>query len=62
MVLQGERNSQRLGQVVHGLDERHQRAPPYVPQKGGSDLPSNLELIHTQCHRQVHAGDRKMSS
>ncbi|WP_425557601.1 HNH endonuclease [Kitasatospora cystarginea] len=30
--------------------------------KGGSDLPSNLELIHTQCHRQVHAGDRKMSS
>ncbi|MET8748199.1 group II intron reverse transcriptase/maturase [Streptomyces sp. NPDC004728] len=27
--------------------------------KGGSDHPSNLELIHTTCHRQVHAGDRK---
>lgn len=30
--------------------------------KGGSDHPSNLELIHTQCHRQVHAGDRKTTS
>ncbi|MFE2839425.1 HNH endonuclease [Streptomyces mirabilis] len=27
--------------------------------KGGSDHPSNLELIHTTCHRQAHAGDRK---
>ncbi|WP_331457826.1 MULTISPECIES: group II intron reverse transcriptase/maturase [Kitasatospora] len=27
--------------------------------KGGSDHPSNLELIHTLCHRQLHAGDRR---
>ncbi|QZL06852.1 group II intron reverse transcriptase/maturase [Streptomyces sp. BHT-5-2] len=27
--------------------------------KGGTDDPSNLVVIHTQCHRQLHAGDRK---
>lgn len=27
--------------------------------RGGSDHLGNLEVIHTQCHRQLHAGDRK---
>lgn len=29
--------------------------------KGGSDHPRNLEVIHAQCHRQLHAGDQKRS-
>lgn len=27
--------------------------------EGGNDYLSNLEVIHTQCHRQLHAGDRR---
>ncbi|MEV0538091.1 group II intron reverse transcriptase/maturase [Kitasatospora sp. NPDC050463] len=26
---------------------------------GGGDHPTNLEVIHTQCHQQLHAGDRR---
>ncbi|MFD8079707.1 HNH endonuclease [Streptomyces sp. NPDC059718] len=27
--------------------------------RGGSDHLDNLEVVHTLCHRQLHAGDRK---
>lgn len=27
--------------------------------KGGSDHPSNLVVLHTECHRQHHAGDHR---
>ncbi|RSO03339.1 group II intron reverse transcriptase/maturase [Streptomyces sp. WAC 06783] len=30
--------------------------------RGGSDDPGNLEVIHAQCHRQLHAGDRKKNT
>ncbi|GAB2710495.1 group II intron reverse transcriptase/maturase [Kitasatospora kifunensis] len=30
--------------------------------RGGSDDPGNLEVIHTLCHRQLHAGDRRRST
>ncbi|MEU2587940.1 HNH endonuclease [Streptomyces avermitilis] len=35
---------------------------PFAPSPGGTDERNNLRLVHSECHRQHHAGDGKRTT